>query len=88
MINIKIFNPNLLNIKKISNKYTDAVVYNIKYIMMESINKQNIGSENPLCLVFSDADAYIIVESNENKYLSFPCTKNKKGTRDRQKTFE
>ena len=30
MINIKNFNPNLLNIDKISYKNTDAVVYNIK----------------------------------------------------------
>ena len=31
---------------------------------MESINDQNIGSENPLCLVFTDVDACIIEESN------------------------
>ena len=47
MINIKNFNPNLLSIEKIF-KNTDAVVYNIKYIIMESINNQNIDSENPL----------------------------------------
>ena len=46
MTNIKNFNPNLLSINKISYKNTDAVVYSIKYIMMESINNQNIDREN------------------------------------------
>ena len=77
MINIKNFDPNLLSINKISYKNTDAVVYNIKYIMMESINNQNIDSENPLCFVFSEVDAYIIKESG-NKYLIFSLTKNNK----------
>ena len=35
---------------------------------MQSINNQNIDKEVPLCLSFSDVDAYII-EENENKYL-------------------
>ena len=39
--------------------------------MMENINNQNIDSGNPLCIVFSDVTAYIIEESNENKYLIF-----------------
>ena len=69
MTNVKNFNPNLLTIVKISYKNTDAVVYNIKYIMMESSNNKNIDSENPLCLTFNNVDAYIIEESNENKYL-------------------
>ena len=33
---------------------------------MQSINTQNIARGNPLCLSFSDVDAYII-EENENK---------------------
>ena len=57
MTNIESFNLNLLNINKISYKNTDTVVYDIKYIMMESINNQNIDSENPLCLIFSDVVA-------------------------------
>ena len=69
MTNIKSFNPNLVSIGNISYKNTDAVVYNIKYIMMGSINNQNIDSENPLCLSFSDVDPYIIEENNVNKYL-------------------
>ena len=78
MINIKNFDPNLPSINKISYKNTDAVVYSIRYIMMESIKNQNIDSENPLCLVFSDVDAYIIEESNENKNLIFALTKKNK----------
>ena len=56
---IKNVDPNLLSIKKIYTKNTDVVVYSIKYIMMESINNQNIDSESPLCLSFSDVGAYI-----------------------------
>ena len=44
---------------------------------MEIINNQNIDRENPLCLSFSDVDAYIIVESG-NKYLIFALTKTNK----------
>ena len=65
MNNIKNFNPNLLSIDKIFCKNTDSVVYSIKYIMMESINNQNIDSENPLSLIFNDLDGYIIEKRNE-----------------------
>ena len=68
---------NLLNINKISHKSTDTFVYEIKYIMMQSINNQNIDREITICLSFSNADAYII-EENENKYLIFALTENKK----------
>ena len=47
---------NIMSIDKISYKNTDAVVYNINYIMMESVNNQSVDSENPLCLVFNDVD--------------------------------
>ena len=40
MINIKNFDPNLLNIDKISFKSTDAVIYNIKYITMKILTMQ------------------------------------------------
>ena len=62
-ISIKSVGPNLLSINKISNKNTDVVVYNIKYIKMDSINNQNIDSEDTVCFSFSDVDAYIIEES-------------------------
>ena len=54
MTNIKNFNPNLLSINKITYNSTDSVVYNIIYIMMESIKNQNIDRENPLRLSFND----------------------------------
>ena len=38
-------------------KNNDALVYQIKYITMQSINDQYIDKEIPLCLSFSDADA-------------------------------
>ena len=84
MINIKNLNPDLKSFSEISNKNIDAVVYNtvaynIKTIMMESINNQNIDLEDPLCLTFSNVDAYIIEESNESKYcLIFALTKKNK----------
>ena len=74
---IKNVGPNLLSINKISYKNTDAIVYNIKYVMMESINNYNIDSENPLFLVYSNVDPYIIEESG-NEYLIFALTKNSK----------
>ena len=45
-----------MSINKISYKNTGAIVYSIKYIMMESINNQNIDSENPFRLIFNDVD--------------------------------
>ena len=47
-INIRNFDPNLLDIDKISSKNTDAVIYNINYITMESFDHENIDSENLL----------------------------------------
>ena len=61
---------NLLSINKKCVKNTDAFVYEIKHVAMQSINNQNIDKEAPLCFSFSDVDAYII-EENENKYLIF-----------------
>ena len=76
-INIKIVDPNLLSINKISYKNPDAVVYNIKYIVMESNNNQNIDTENPLCPNFTDVEAHIIEESGA-RYLIFALTKKNK----------
>ena len=44
---------------------------------MQSINNQNIDKKVPLCLSFSDVDAYII-EKSENKYLVLALTENNK----------
>ena len=78
MINIRKFDPHLLNIDKIPFRNTDAVIYNIKYITMKSLNHENIDTENPLCLSFNDVDRYIIEESNGCKYLIFASTNNNK----------
>ena len=53
---------------------------------MQSINNQNIDRGIPLCLSFSDADAYIN-EENENKYLIFALTENNKEVLERYQTF-
>ena len=67
----------MLSINKSYAKNTDAVIYEIKYITVQSINNQNIDRGIPLFLSFSDVDAYII-EENENKYLIFALTENNK----------
>ena len=77
---------NLLSINKKCKKNTDAFVYEIKYITMQSINNQNIDKEVLLCLSFSNADAYII-EENENKYLIFALTENNKEVLDAYKNL-
>ena len=82
MINIKNFNPSLLSIDKLLFKSTDAVIYHIEYIIMKSLDNENIDSGNSLYLIFNNVDGYIecnsTKESNEDKYLIFaPTDKNK-----------
>ena len=72
---------NLLSIDKKCMKNTDAFVYEIKYITIQSINDQSIDKETPLCFSFRDADA-CITEENENKYLIFVLTENNKEVLD------
>ena len=74
---IKDFDLNLLSINKKCMKNTDVAIHEIKYIITQSINNQNIDNAVPLCLSFSDVDAYIN-EENENKYLIFALTENNK----------
>ena len=64
MINIKNFDPNLLDIRKLSSKTTDCVIYSIKYI-----NHVNIVCKNSLYLIFNNVDGYIEEENSGNKYL-------------------
>ena len=72
MINIKHFDPNLLDIDKISSKSTNIVIYNIKYITLKSINNKNPRQ------IFNNVNGYI-KESNACEYLIFAFTnKNKK----------
>ena len=74
----KNIDPNLLSINKTYAKNDNTVIYEIKYIMMQSINNQNIDTGITICFSFSDVDA-CIVEENGNKYLLFVLTaKNKK----------
>ena len=69
IINIKDFDSRF----KISFKSTDAIIYNIRYITMESLDHVNIDSKNPLYLTFNNLDEYI-EESNRDKYLVFVST--------------
>ena len=39
-------------------------IHEIKYIIIQNIDNQNIGNELCLCLSFSDVNAYIIEENN------------------------
>ena len=66
MIKIKNFDSNSLNIYKIWFKSTSAVIYGSYFTI-------NINNENPLYLIFNNADGYIR-ESNGDKDLTFAST--------------
>ena len=68
---IKNIDLNSLIINKKHTKNTNAVSYEIRYIT----ECENIYEKIPLCLRFTDVDAYFI-EENENKYLIFASTEN------------
>ena len=72
---IKHIDLNLLSINKKCIENTDVVIHEIKYIVTQNIDNQNIDLELPLCIGFSDVRVYII-EENENKYLIFALTEN------------
>ena len=72
---IKYIDLNLLSINKRCARNTDVVAHEIKYISTQNINNQNMNTELPLCLSFSDVRAYII-EENKNRYFAFALTKN------------
>ena len=82
MINIKHFDPGLLDIDKISFKSTDAVIYKIRYVTMKSLDNENIDSANRLYLIFNNVDGYIecnsIEESNGDKFLILASTNKNK----------
>ena len=54
---IKNSDTTLLNIKKTYAKNTNAVIYEIKFTMVQRINNQNIDQGIPFCLIFSAVDA-------------------------------
>ena len=66
---IKNIDPNLVSIEKKCIKNTNTFVYEIKYIMIQRINNQNIDKEVLLCLRFSDVDAYIIEKMKINAWF-------------------
>ena len=68
MINIKDFDPNLLKIDK--NLYKNIDIYYIAYITVKDSDYVKINSVNPLYLILSEVDGYII-ERNGSKYLVF-----------------
>ena len=78
MINIKSFDPKLLEINKLSCKSANISIYHIEYMKMKSLDHVNIDSENPLYLIFNNVDGYIIEGSNEDKYLIFASTNQNK----------
>ena len=51
-------------------KNIDAVIYNIKYITLKSLNHVNIDNKNPPYLIFNNVDGYI-QESNGDKYFCY-----------------
>ena len=78
MVNIKNFDPRLLEINKLSSKSANINIYHIEYMTMKSFDHVNIDTENPLYLIFNNLDGYIIEESNGDKYLIFASTNKKK----------
>ena len=76
MVNIKIFDQNLLKIDKKSYKNID--IYYVGYITIKNISDyENIHSVNPLYIIIGKADGYI-EEKNGNNYLVFASTDKKK----------
>ena len=69
MINIKIFQSNLLKIDKKSHK--DIDIYYVGYITIKKFcDCENIHSVNPLYLIINKANGYI-EEKSGSKYLIF-----------------
>ena len=68
MINTKDFDPNLLKIDKKSYKNID--IYYIGYITVKDSDYVKINSVNPLHLIISEVDGYMI-EKNGSKCLVF-----------------
>ena len=72
MVNIEVFDPNLLEIEKKSYKNMD--IYYIGYMAIKKIDDyENIHSVNPLYLMIGEVDGHI-EEKNESKYLVFDST--------------
>ena len=74
MINIKNFDPSLLEINKLSCKKANINIHHIEFIIMRSLDYVNINSGTRLYLIFNNVDGYVIEESNRDKYLIFAST--------------
>ena len=60
MINVKNFDPRLLEIRKLSFKGVFTVnIYYIKYITMKSLDDVNTGNEDIIYLIFINVNGYI-----------------------------
>ena len=60
MFNIKILDLSLLERNKLSCKKAHIDIYYIECMTMKILDHINIDSENPLYLIFSNVDGYII----------------------------
>ena len=78
MINIKNFDPSLLEINKLSCKKANINIHHIEFIIMRSLDYVNINSGTRLYLIFNNVDGYVIEESNRDKYLIFASTNKNK----------
>ena len=68
MINIKVFDPNLLKLDKKSDKNIN--IYYIGYITVKDSYHKQINRVNHLYLIITEVDGYI-KEKNGSKYLVF-----------------
>ena len=68
MINIKVFDPNLLKLDKKSDKNIN--IYYIGYITVKDSYHKQINSVHHLYLIITEVDGYI-KEKNGSKYLVF-----------------
>ena len=82
MINIKNFDPSVLQLNKLSYVSTNINIFHIEYMTMKSLNLKNIDSKNLLYLIFNNVDGYIIEESNGDKYLVLLLQKSLKNTQN------
>ena len=57
MINIKIFDPNWINIDQ--KTYKIIIIYYTGYITIKNLSYTKIDSVNPLCFIIEKADGYI-----------------------------
>ena len=71
MINIKNFDPSLLEINELLFTGVSVNIYYIKHITMKSLDHVNIDNEDFLDLVFNNVDGYITEQMELNIYFLF-----------------